>query len=154
MAKHKGLSEAEIRERRPTDPVLTCPIDNKLFKLAVKTPCCGTVYCEDCINNHLLERDFVCPSCGSKIQSLGKLVVDKPTRTKVNDYIDREIEKSKHDVEDEAQKEIGPLLSTENVSGPCLKSPNELEANMRTSGSDGRSQPGAGLLPGSTAGWA
>ena len=81
-----------------------CPIDNKLFKLAVKTPCCGTLYCEDCIQTHLLERDFVCPNCGNKISSLDKLIVDKPTRAKVYDYIDEEIEKSRQEAEEEAKE--------------------------------------------------
>ena len=69
----------------------------------MKTPCCGTLYCEECIQTHLLERDFVCPSCTAKIASLDKLVVDKPTRTKVFDYIDKEIEKSRQEAKDEVK---------------------------------------------------
>ena len=109
-----GLSEADIRERTPTDPTLVCPIDNKLFRDAVKTPCCGTLYCEECIQTYLLERDFVCPKCGSKIQSLDKLIMDKPTRTRVGDYIDKEIEKSRHEVEEEHET---PRGSTPGPSG-------------------------------------
>lgn len=93
MARQKNLTEADIRERKPTDPTLTCPIDNKLLKDAVKTPCCGTVYCEECIQTHLLERDFVCPSCSAKIQSLDKLIPEKAMRVKVGEYIEKEIEK-------------------------------------------------------------
>ena len=74
---------------------MSCPIDNKLFRDAVKTPCCGTSYCEECIQTHLLERDFICPNCGKKIPSLDKLLVDKPARTRVWDYIERTIEESK-----------------------------------------------------------
>ncbi|KIP03005.1 hypothetical protein PHLGIDRAFT_78264 [Phlebiopsis gigantea 11061_1 CR5-6] len=101
VSKPKGLSEAEVRERTPSDLSIVCRIDNKLFKDAVKTPCCGAAYCEECVQTHLLERDFICPNCGNKIASLDKLVMDKPTRTKVGDYIDREIEKSKHEGSDE-----------------------------------------------------
>lgn len=90
-----------MRERVPTDTSLVCPIDNKLFRDAVKTPCCGTSYCEECIQTHLLERDFLCPNCGKKIASLDKILMDKPTRTKVADYIDKAIEDSKKDGEDE-----------------------------------------------------
>ena len=43
----------------------------------------------------MLERDFICPSCGKKIPSLDKLLVDKPARTRVWDYIERTIEESK-----------------------------------------------------------
>ena len=64
-------------------------------------PCCGAAYCEECIQTHLLERDFVCPNCGKKIPSLDKLVVDKPMRTKVADHIDKVIEQSKREVTDE-----------------------------------------------------
>lgn len=118
VSKPKGLSEADIRERVPSDPTLICPIDNKLFQAAVKTPCCGTLYCEECIETHLLERDFVCPQCSSKIQSLDKLIVDKPMRTKVGDYIDREIEKSRQEAEEEARDtpSADPAPSEEKVN--------------------------------------
>ncbi|KAI0953936.1 hypothetical protein AcV7_007324 [Taiwanofungus camphoratus] len=99
--KHKSLTEADIRERAPTDPSLVCSIDNKLFRDAVKTPCCGTLFCEECIQTHLLERDFICPNCGSKISSLDKLIIDRPMRTKVADYIDKEIEGSRHEGEEQ-----------------------------------------------------
>lgn len=87
----------------PSDPALMCPIDNKLFKQAVKTPCCNTSYCEECILSHLVERDFVCPNCGNKISSVNELSIDKPTRTRVQDYIDREIERSKQEAREEAK---------------------------------------------------
>ncbi|KAF9530445.1 DWNN domain-containing protein [Crepidotus variabilis] len=95
VARVKGVTAAEVREKAPTDPALACPIDNKLFRDAVKTPCCGAAYCEECIQTHLLERDFICPSCGKKIASLDKLLLDKPMRTKVADYIEKAIEESK-----------------------------------------------------------
>ncbi|TFK53422.1 DWNN-domain-containing protein [Heliocybe sulcata] len=103
----RGLTEADIRERTPTDPSLVCPIDNKLFRDAVKVPCCGRQYCEECIQTHLLERDFVCPNCGKKIPSLDKLIMDKPTRTKVADYIDKAIEESKKDISEEVPASMG-----------------------------------------------
>ncbi|KAI6096978.1 DWNN domain-containing protein [Pisolithus croceorrhizus] len=100
VTRMKGLTVAEVRERAPTDPSLACPIDNRLFREAVKTPCCETSYCEECIQTHLLERDFVCPNCGKKIPSLDKLVVDKSMRTKVSEHIDKVIEQSKKDGEE------------------------------------------------------
>jgi protein MPE1 len=39
----------------------------------------------------LLESDFICPKCSKKIHSLDDLVVDKPMRTRVGDYIDKVI---------------------------------------------------------------
>jgi len=88
------MSAADVRESRPSDPSLACPVDNKLFLDAVKTPCCGTLYCEECIHTRLLENDFVCPKCGEKVPSLDKLIVDKPMRTRVGDYIDKVIKET------------------------------------------------------------
>ncbi|KAH9913922.1 DWNN domain-containing protein [Fomitopsis serialis] len=109
VAKHKpGFTEADIRERTPSDPSLVCPIDNKLFRDAVKTPCCGTLYCEECIQTYLLERDFICPKCSAKIASLDKLIMDKPMRTKVADYVDKEIEKSRHEPQEDSKSNGTP----------------------------------------------
>ena len=114
------MTAADVRERAPTDASLICPIDNKLFRDAVKTPCCGTLYCEECIQTHLLERDFLCPNCGKKIPSLDKVVIDKPMRTKVADYIDKAMEDSKRDADEEAAsteniaaQQVRPLLESE-----------------------------------------
>ena len=115
VSRPKGLTAAEVRERTPTDKSLVCPIDNKLFRDAVKTPCCDTRYCEECIQTHLLERDFVCPSCGKKIASLDKLVSDKPMRTKVNDYIDKAVEDSKKEGEEESNPNDGATPANDQV---------------------------------------
>jgi protein MPE1 len=106
VSRPKGLTVAEVREKVPTDPLLTCPIDNKLFRDAVKTPCCGTLYCEECVQTHLLERDFICPNCSKKIASLDKLLVDKPTRTMVSDYIEKAIEESKREGGEESAGDV------------------------------------------------
>ena len=121
MAKAKGgLTAAEVRERVPSDFTLTCPIDNRLFRDAVKTPCCNKVYCEECIQTHLLERDFVCPNCGKRIASLDKLLVDKPTRTKVADYIEKVMEESKREGGDEGYREGKSDGSLQQVRVPPL----------------------------------
>ncbi|KAJ6591512.1 DWNN domain-containing protein [Mycena vulgaris] len=114
VSRPKGLTVADVRERTPSDPSLVCPIDNKLFRDAVKTPCCGTHYCEECIQTHLLEQDFTCPSCAKKIASLDKLVMDKPMRTKVTDYIENVIEESKKEGGDES----AAANVTSSVPGP------------------------------------
>jgi len=95
VTRSKALTAAEVREKPPLDDTLACPIDNKLFRDAVKTPCCSKAYCEECIQTHLLERDFVCPNCEKKIPSLDKLIPDKSIRTKVSDYIEKKIEESR-----------------------------------------------------------
>jgi protein MPE1 len=103
---------AEVRERAPTDMSLVCPIDNKLFRDAVRTPCCDTPYCEECIQTHLLERDFVCPNCGKKVASLDKLIADKPMRTRVNEYIDKAVEDSRKESQEEHDTSTGTGASS------------------------------------------
>jgi protein MPE1 len=99
---------------------LVCPIDNKLFRDAVKTPCCGSHFCEECIQTHLLERDFICPSCGKKFASLDKLVVDKPMRTRVADYIDRVVEESKKEGEEEGNPKFAGTHTNGHVRSSVL----------------------------------
>ncbi|TFK39808.1 DWNN domain-containing protein [Crucibulum laeve] len=118
VSRPKGLTVTEVRERAPADPSLACPIDNKLFRDAVKTPCCGTNYCEECIQTHLLERDFICPHCSKKIASLDKLIMDKPTRTKVSDYIEKAIEDSRK----ESAEQLAPNPSNDGSSTPTGQS--------------------------------
>ena len=101
MTRSKALTAAEIREKPPTDTSLACPIDNKLIKNAVKTPCCNTSFCEDCIVTHLVENDFVCPKCKKNVPSLEKMIVDKSMRTKVGDYIDKAIKDAQQEEEAE-----------------------------------------------------
>ena len=116
--KSKSLSEAEVRERPSKDPTIVCSIDNKIFRDAVKTPCCGTAYCEDCIQTHLLEKDFICPNCASKVASLDKLAIDKPTRMKVADYISREIEASQKEEDTGDSTPVGSVsqVTISNIS--------------------------------------
>ncbi|KII87351.1 hypothetical protein PLICRDRAFT_55314 [Plicaturopsis crispa FD-325 SS-3] len=124
VTRPKGLTAADVRERTPSDPALVCPIDNKLFRDAVKTPCCGTLYCEECIQTHLLERDFLCPNCDKKIASLDRLVMDKPMRTKVADYIDKVIEESKKESSDEANS-TEPVASGSASNGQTSSNPEQ-----------------------------
>ncbi|KAJ7696611.1 DWNN domain-containing protein [Mycena rosella] len=132
VSRPKGLTVAEVRERLPSDSSLVCPIDNQLFRDAVKTPCCGTHYCEECIQTHLLERDFICPNCAKKIASLDKLIMDKPMRTKVTDYIENMIEESKKEGADEGAAANG----TSSGADPSSTAPDpangeqDFQANM------------------------
>ncbi|KAJ6260606.1 hypothetical protein Dda_4832 [Drechslerella dactyloides] len=80
----EAAAEAKILEEKG----LVCPIDNKLFKDAVKTPCCKKTYCDDCIQNALVESDLVCPNCDTKEVLLDRLIEDAETREKVKEYLD------------------------------------------------------------------
>lgn len=93
-ARAAPLTASDIREKPPQDPTLACPICSKLLRDAVKTPCCSKTYDEECIQTHLLESDFVCPSCHSKVASLDKVTPDHNARERVRKYIDDEIAKS------------------------------------------------------------
>ena len=85
-----------MREQQTlSDSTLACPICSKLFREAVKNPCCGALHCEECIQTHLLEHDFDCPSCHNKIASLDKLLPDKPMRARVKAYVDKALAESK-----------------------------------------------------------
>ncbi|TFK73774.1 DWNN-domain-containing protein [Pluteus cervinus] len=121
LSRARGLTAADVRDKAPTDSSLACPIDNKLFRNAVRTPCCGTVYCEECVETHLLERDFTCPNCSKKISSLDKLIVDKPARIRVSDYIEKAIEESRKEGEEDENgaRVAGPSTEEEsNLDNP------------------------------------
>jgi hypothetical protein len=136
VSRPKGLTVADVRERPPTDPTLACPIDNRLFRDAVKTPCCETTYCEECVQTHLLERDFICPKCGKKIASLDKLVMDKPMRTIVADHIDKVIEQSRKEGEEGVTAMNGTAPTGEQV-GCCLRSYVAFVTNKACEGTPG-----------------
>ena len=57
------------------------------------------------MQTHLLERDFLCPNCARKIPSLDKLIVDKPMRARVHEYVDSEIERSRQEAEKAERQE-------------------------------------------------
>lgn len=75
----------------------------------MKTPCCGKVYCEECLHSHLLENNFICPNCSKRISSVDKLLIDKPMRTRVGDYIDKIIKETR-----EAEESVLKAMDTQN----------------------------------------
>lgn len=107
--KPRALTGADVREQEPLDSELTCPLCKKLVWEAVRVPCCSTAFCEECISTHLLEHDFECPSCESKIASLDKLQPDEELRERVKAYVSGELEKNKKEVKEEevSERRIG-----------------------------------------------
>lgn len=93
-ARPAPLTAADVREKLPSDASLACPICRKLLRDAVKTPCCSKTFDEECIQTHLLESDFVCPSCHSKVASLDRITPDTAARDRVRRHIEEEIAKS------------------------------------------------------------
>ncbi|KAG8880933.1 hypothetical protein FRB97_000326 [Tulasnella sp. 331] len=121
-AKPKGLTEAEVKDRPPREPALACSICSKVLKDAVKTPCCQTSYCEECIHTHLLDGTFECPGCKARIPSLDKLKIDSEMRARVREYIRDTVEESRKEVE-EVVVESGQHTQTKTT--PDLKDAEE-----------------------------
>ena len=70
---------------------LECPIDKRLFVDPVKTPCCGKTYCNECIENALVNSDLVCPNCQTEGVLLDDLNTDEEMLKSIKAY---EIEKA------------------------------------------------------------
>ena len=102
-----NLTQNDIQNLPPTDPDLTCSLCNRLLRDAVKTPCCSTSYCEECIQNYLSENDFVCPECESKIKSLKNLIKDEDRRTRAKQYLDDMLKASRAQTEIEKAEADG-----------------------------------------------
>ncbi len=93
------LTKNDVYQLPPKDSSLGCSLCSKLLRDAVKTPCCGTKFCDECIQTHLLEHDFTCPECNKRIADLDRLERDQETRDKVQEYIEEQIKKSEQESE-------------------------------------------------------
>ncbi|VVT51522.1 uncharacterized protein SAPINGB_P003124 [Magnusiomyces paraingens] len=69
---------------KPDDPELEDPISHRLLVKPVKTPCCGTTYSEDTIQQ-VLSDSGVCPKCGKDV-SLDQLVPDDKMIERLREY--------------------------------------------------------------------
>lgn len=109
-----------MRESAPSDESLACPICTRLFVQAVKTPERGTTFCEECIQTHLLEHNFVAPDGEERIGSLDRLEDDWEARAKVEAYIGKEIERRRYETDNPAAEdadEVRPPTSTKRGAG-------------------------------------
>ena len=79
-----------------------CPICHNLMRKAVKTPCCGKSYCEECIQQALLDSDLVCPGCGTPETLLDALVPNDELQARIDAYV-KEHESNKRPAEEEQQ---------------------------------------------------
>ena len=71
--------EERLKELEPP-PELLCSICEELMKDAVIIPCCGESYCYECIQDHLCENEFTCPSCKKENISPDDLAPNKALR--------------------------------------------------------------------------
>ncbi|KAJ9476863.1 Protein MPE1 [Pseudozyma hubeiensis] len=100
----KPLTQSDVYQSPPTDNSLACSLCSKLLRDAVVTPCCKTKYCEECIQTHLLEHEFMCAECDRRIADLEQLQPDQETRKKVKEYIKETIEQSEKEIAEEGSK--------------------------------------------------
>jgi len=98
-ARSRPLSKTDVYQSVPSDPSLACPLCSKLLREAVKTSCCQTSFCEECVQTYLFEHDFVCPECEKRIPDLEMLKIDDVKRKLVREYIDKAIERSEEALE-------------------------------------------------------
>ncbi|KLT42029.1 DWNN-domain-containing protein [Cutaneotrichosporon oleaginosum] len=112
----KTRANDDSEDKDALDPELVCPLCKKLLNEAMRVPCCHTAYCEDCINSHLLENDFVCPSCESKIASLDKLEPDDDLRERAKTVREGEKEKVKSEEGEKVGLDLNELTEERRVA--------------------------------------
>lgn len=117
---------------------LTCPICTRLLHTPSRTPCCKSLYCEECIHNHLLDNDFVCPSCESKISSLKGVKMDEGVKKEVDEFVDVEVERRKQerkaagDEGEGSEDEVKGEVKEEDEQGKVSQSPPVFQTFSRT----------------------
>lgn len=157
-ARSRPLSKTDVYQSVPSDPSLACPLCSKLLREAVKTDCCQTSFCEECVQTHLFEHDFVCPECEKRIPDLEMLKIDDVKRKLVREYVDKAIERSEEaleqgtGVDDEAaqQAAVSEFAAAGTVSEkppePSSEAPKE-SSPAPTPSSDTPAAPAAPALP-------
>ncbi|KAK4994755.1 Protein mpe1, partial [Cryomyces antarcticus] len=86
---------------------LECSIDKRIFVDPMKTPCCGKTYCNDCIENALVNSDLVCPGCSTEGVLIDNLVPDEETNAKIKAYEEEQLA-AKMEKEKEKEKSKSP----------------------------------------------
>ena len=123
-------SSKELQERG-----LECPIDKRLFVDPVKTPCCGKTYCNECIENALVNSDLICPNCQKEGVLLDDLATDEKMVASIKAY---ESEKATARKAKEKSKSPPPInpdprkddKEVQNQSATISKTPSELTKSL------------------------
>ncbi|WFD31724.1 Protein mpe1 [Malassezia sp. CBS 17886] len=116
-ARARPLSKTDVYQSAPSDPALACPLCAKLMKDSVKTLCCSTSFCEECVQTYLFEHDFVCPECEKRIPDLEMLKIDDGTRKQVREYVEKAIERSEEAFEQGTGADEDANAETEAAAG-------------------------------------
>jgi protein MPE1 len=91
------------------DRGLECSLDKQRFVNPVKTPCCGTTFCRDCIEDALANSDLVCPNCGKEEVLMDDLVSDEEMSSLLRAF---DAEKAKEKLEREEEMKAATSLNT------------------------------------------
>ncbi|GLE06685.1 hypothetical protein PINS_up016079 [Pythium insidiosum] len=88
MAKSGGSATLDRLISNPPDH-LACPLCKRLMNDAVLIPCCQESACEECLRSALIDRKLTCPLCSAPNMSPEKLLPNKVTRTRVEEFLRR-----------------------------------------------------------------
>jgi protein MPE1 len=121
-AKKEAAAEEnkELQERG-----LECSIDNRLFDVPTKTPCCQKTYCAQCIEDALVNNDLVCPNCGTENVLLDDLRPDTEMAMKIKAYRD---EKTAEAEAAQAERDAKTEAEAEAIQAEAEKAAKEAEA--------------------------
>lgn len=93
---------------------LECPIDKRLFVDPVKTPCCGKTYCNECIENALVDNDLTCPNCNTPNILIDNLTADDEAKAKIKAYEDEMAAENEAREVQKKVKESTPVADVDN----------------------------------------
>ncbi|KAG9122841.1 hypothetical protein FRC07_000603 [Ceratobasidium sp. 392] len=148
-ARPKALTSSEIyaAPAPAAHSDLACPICERLTKNAVRTPCCRTTYCEECIQTYLLDHDFVC-RCGKKIASFDRLEADEKRREQVGEVVRSMIEESRKESTKQEPEDTLPQSSSTNTIASTTSTSTSTTANTTDTSTpppnSGNATPGQG----------
>lgn len=119
--------QADAVDQELVDRGLVCSLDNRPFAVPVKTSCCGTTYCNDCIENALVDNDLLCPNCGEQ-ELLDNLKPDEEALIKIAEY---EAEKKASKLQKEKEAAKSPKTEAVAPASPENKSPSSATSTSK-----------------------
>ena len=93
---------------------LECKIDKRLFVDPTKTPCCGTTYCHECIQNALLDNDLRCPQCHTENVPIDDLTPDDEVQDEIRRYQEGKAQNEKEPDKSDDRASNSPSRENEN----------------------------------------
>ncbi|KAI9688830.1 MAG: hypothetical protein M1822_001187 [Bathelium mastoideum] len=149
-AAHK--EEAASGSKELQERGLECSLDKRMFIEPMKTPCCGQTYCNDCIENALINNDFVCPNCQTEGVLIDNLEPDDEMVKKIKVYEDEKMierrEKERSKTPPKAAASTGTPQDSTKLASPRAesKSPKKEENSPQPIGDKEKAVPMAKQL--------